>query len=70
MAGKSNKDFLAKLKRTCKHIGNMAVDNVKDKPDLPRTDNINIILQNFVEYCAKLLFRSWGTPWLNRASPE
>jgi hypothetical protein len=43
-----------KPKGTCKHIGNMTIDNVKDKPDLPRTDDINVILQNFVEYYAKL----------------
>jgi hypothetical protein len=32
----------------------MTIDNIKDKPDLPRTDDINVILQNFVEYYAKL----------------
>jgi hypothetical protein len=32
----------------------MTIDNVKDEPDLPRTDDINIILQNFVDYYAKL----------------
>jgi hypothetical protein len=54
MAGKPNKDFLAKPKGAHKHIGNMTIDNVKDKPDLLRTDNINVILQNFVKYYAKL----------------
>jgi hypothetical protein len=54
MAGKSNKDFPAKLKGTCKCIGHMTTNNIKNKPDLPRTDNINVILQNFVEYYAKL----------------
>jgi hypothetical protein len=49
MAGKPNKEFLAKPKRTCKHIGNMMIDNIKDKPELPRTDDINVILQNFVK---------------------
>jgi hypothetical protein len=32
----------------------MMIDNIKDKPDLPRTDDINVILQNFVKYYAKL----------------
>ena len=54
MAGKPNKDFLAKPRGTRKRIGNMTIENVKDKPDLPRTDDINVILQNFVEYYAKL----------------
>jgi hypothetical protein len=36
------------------HIGYMMINNVKDKPDLPKTYDINIILQNFVEYYAKL----------------
>jgi hypothetical protein len=54
MAGKPNKDFLAKPKGVRKRIGNMTIDNVKDEPDLPRTDDINIILQNFVDYYAKL----------------
>jgi hypothetical protein len=52
MAGKPNKDFLAKPKRTHKRISNMTIDNIKDKPDLPRTDDV--ILQNFVECYAKL----------------
>jgi hypothetical protein len=43
MAGKPNKDFLAKPKRERKRIGNMTIDNAKDKPDLPRTDDINLI---------------------------
>jgi hypothetical protein len=54
MAGKPNKDFLAKLKGACKRIGNMMIDNVKNKPDLPRTDNINAIVLNFVKYYTKL----------------
>jgi hypothetical protein len=54
MSGKPNKDFLAKPKGTRKRIGNMTIDNVKDKPDLPRTDDINVILYNFVEYYSKL----------------
>jgi hypothetical protein len=54
MAGKPNKDFLAKPKSMRKRIGNMTIDNVKDEPDLSRTNDINIILQNFVDYYAKL----------------
>lgn len=54
MSGKPNKDFLAKPKGTRKRIGNMTIDNVKDQPDLPRTDDIKTILDNFVQYYAKL----------------
>jgi hypothetical protein len=32
----------------------MTIDNVKDQPHLPRTDDINVILHNFVEYYSKL----------------
>jgi hypothetical protein len=32
----------------------MTKDNVKDQPGLPRTDDINTILHNFVEYYSKL----------------
>jgi hypothetical protein len=32
----------------------MTIDNVKDQPDLPRMDDINTILHNFVEYYSKL----------------
>jgi hypothetical protein len=53
-AEKPNKNFLAKPKGALKHIGNMTIDNVKDKLDLLRTDDINIILQNFVKYYVKL----------------
>jgi hypothetical protein len=54
MARKPNEDFLAKPKGTHKCTGNMIIDNIKNKPDFPRTDNINVILQNFVKYYAKL----------------
>jgi hypothetical protein len=54
MSGKPNKDFLAKPRASRKRIGNMTINNVKDQPDLPRTDNINTILHNFVEYSSKL----------------
>ena len=54
MSGKPNKDFLAKPKGARKRIGNMTVENTKDRPDLPRTDDITIILQNFVDYYEKL----------------
>jgi hypothetical protein len=55
MLGKPNKDFLAKPKWARKRIGNMTVDNVKDQPGLLRTDDMGVILQNFVEYYSKLL---------------
>jgi hypothetical protein len=54
MSEKPNKDFLAKPQASRKRIGNMTIDNVKDQPDFPRTDDINIILHNFVEYYSKL----------------
>jgi hypothetical protein len=50
MAGKPNKDFLAKPN---KRMGNTMIDNIKNKWDLLRTDDINIILQNFVVYYTK-----------------
>jgi hypothetical protein len=49
MSGKPNKDFLAKPRASRNRIGNMTIDNVKDQPDLPGTDDINTILHNFVE---------------------
>jgi hypothetical protein len=54
ISGKPNKDFLAKPRASRKRIGNMTIDNVKDQPDLPRMDDINTILHNFVEYYSKL----------------
>jgi hypothetical protein len=54
MVGKPNKDFLTKPKRSRKRIGNMTIGNVKDAPDIPCMGDINIILQNFVDYYAKL----------------
>jgi hypothetical protein len=53
-SGKPNKEFLAKPRAARKRIGNMTIDNIKDQPHLPRTDDINIILHNFVEYYSKL----------------
>jgi hypothetical protein len=43
MAGKLNKDFLAKSKRAYKHLDNMTIDNVKDKPDLLRISHYKIL---------------------------
>ena len=54
MAGKPNKDFLAKPRGARKPFGSMTIDNVRDRPDLPHTDNIKVILQNFVDYYGKL----------------
>jgi hypothetical protein len=53
-SGKPNKEFLPKPRAARKRIGNMTIDNVKDQPNLPRTDDINVILHNFVEYYSKL----------------
>jgi hypothetical protein len=54
MAGKPNKDFLAKPRGAHKRFRSMTIDNVKDQPDLLRKDDIKIILQNFINYYAKL----------------
>jgi hypothetical protein len=54
MSENPNKDFLAKPKGARKRIRNMIIDNIKDQPGLPCMDNINTILQNFVEYYSKL----------------
>jgi hypothetical protein len=54
MAGKPNKDFLAKPRGAHKRFKSITIDNVKDQPDLLRTDDIKIILQNFIDYYAKL----------------
>jgi hypothetical protein len=51
MLGKLNKDFLAKPKAARKPSGNMTVDNVKDRPDLPRTNDMDVIRNYFVYYC-------------------
>jgi hypothetical protein len=32
----------------------MTINNIKDQPNLPRTDDTNTILHNFVEYYSKL----------------
>jgi hypothetical protein len=32
----------------------MTIDNIKDQPHFPRTEDINFILHNFVEYYSKL----------------
>jgi hypothetical protein len=47
MSGKPNKVFLARPRASRKRIGNMTIDNVKDQPGLPRTDDINTILHNY-----------------------
>jgi hypothetical protein len=54
MSGKPNKEFLAKPRAARKRIGNMIIDNIKDQPHLSRTDDIDVILHNFVEYYSKL----------------
>jgi hypothetical protein len=54
MAGKPNKDFLAKPRGARKRFRSMTIDNIKDQPDLPKTEDVKTILQNFVDYYAKL----------------
>jgi hypothetical protein len=54
IAGKPNKDFLARPRGGRKRIANMTVENRKDEPDLPRTNDINVILENFVNYYGEL----------------
>jgi Reverse transcriptase (RNA-dependent DNA polymerase) len=54
LAGKPNKDFLAKPRNARRIIGNMTVENTKDEPDLPRTDDMDTILKNFTKYYGTL----------------
>jgi hypothetical protein len=53
-SGKPNKELLTKPRAARKRIGNMTIDMVKNQPHLPRTDDVNVILHNFVEYYSKL----------------
>ena len=50
LAGKPNREYLAKPRSSRAKVANMTVDNVKDDPTGNRTDDINIILDNFVKY--------------------
>ena len=53
-SGKPHKDFLKKPRGRNSKIRNMTIDNVKNMPDLPRTDNAGIIMDNFVSYYGEL----------------
>ena len=53
-SGKPHKDFLRKPRGKNSKIRNMTVDNVKNMPDLPRTDDVGIIMDNFVTYYGEL----------------
>ena len=57
-SGKPHKDFLRKPKEKNSKIRNMTITKVKNMPDLPRTDDVGIIMDNFVKnygelYCNK-----------------
>ena len=54
VAGTSDKDALARPRLHIKSRLNMTVDNIKDKPDLPRTGDPDIILNNFIKYYTEL----------------
>ena len=67
VAGKPNKDFLAKPRAANKKVAQMTIDNVKDAPNLPRTDDMGIILNNFVKYYEELYaHKKVSMPALNR----
>ena len=51
ISGKTDKDFLAKPRHKSRKIQNMTVDNINDRPDLPCTDDTDIITENFVCLC-------------------
>ena len=53
-SGKPHKDFLRKPRGKNSKIRNMTIDNVKNMPDLPRTDDVGIIMDNFVSYYGEL----------------
>ena len=53
-SGKPHKDFLRKPRGKCSKIRGMTIDNVKNMPDLPRTDDVGIIMDNFVNYYGEL----------------
>ena len=53
-SGKPHKDFLRKPRGKNSKIRSMTIDNVKNMPDLPRTDDVGIIMDNFVTYYGEL----------------
>ena len=54
ISGKTDKDFLAKPRHKSRKIQNMTVDNIRDRPDHPRTNDTDIITKNFVNYYGEL----------------
>ena len=54
LAGKSNREYLAKPRASRAKVSNMTVSNKKDAPEEERTDDINVILNNFVKYYGDL----------------
>ena len=48
--GKVNKEFFSKQRSTRKSIRNMTIDNIPGDPSLQRTNDTNIIMDNFVKY--------------------
>ena len=54
ISGKTDKDLLAKPGHKSRKIQNMTVDNIRDRPDLPRTFDMDIITENFVNYYGEL----------------
>ena len=53
-SGKPHKAFLKKPRGRNSKIRSMTVDNVKNMPDIPRTEDVGIIMDNFVTYYGKL----------------
>ena len=66
-SGKPHKDFLRKPRGRNAKIRNMTIDNVKNMPDLPRTDEVGTIMDNFVTYYGELYCdKPVNTPTLDR----
>ena len=61
LAGIPNREYLAKPRSSRAKVANMTVDNVKDDPTGDRTDDINIILDNFVKYYGGFTPTKWYT---------
>jgi exonuclease III len=54
ISGKADKDFLATPKVGKRKLYPMTIENVKGKPDFPRTDDPKVILDNFLAYYEEL----------------
>ena len=53
-SGKPHKNFLRKPRGRNPRIRKMTIDNVKNMPNIPLTDNVGIIMDNFVTYYREL----------------